>query len=90
MELVDVLSEDLPDKLPSTYDIQHAIELVSGASPPDLPHHKIDHVKHVKLARQVDVLSLEIKQQCLVPISIHVYEDKFWSYVVTEDVTIYG
>ena len=38
-EPVDVLSEDLMDKLPSICDIRHTIDLVSGASLPDLPHH---------------------------------------------------
>ena len=31
-------------------------------------------------------LSLEIKQQCFVPINIHFYEDKFWSYIATKGV----
>ena len=35
---------------------------------------------------QVNKLSLENKQQCRVPINTHVYEDKFWNYIVTKDV----
>ena len=41
-------------------------------------------------------MSLENKQQCLVSINTHIYEDKFWSYIVTNNVgqgkkvTIYG
>ena len=41
---------------------------------------------YIKLKRQVDELSLEIKQQCFVPINIHFYEDKFWSNIVTKGV----
>ena len=41
---------------------------------------------HTELKWQVDDLSLDVKQQCLVPINIHSYEDKFWSYIVTKDV----
>jgi len=85
-ELVDVLSEDLPDKLSPTRVDWHAIKLVSGASLFKLPHHRIDPVKHIELERQLDELSLVIKQLCLVPINIHYYEDKFWRYLVTKDV----
>ena len=41
-------------------------------------------------------MSLEGKPQFLIPINAHVYEDKFWTYIVTKDVgqikdfTIYG
>jgi len=45
----------------------------------------IDRVKHNELERQVE-LPKEVKQQCLVPINIHSYEDKFWSYIVTKEV----
>jgi len=72
-----VFSEGLSDKLPLTRDIQHAIELVPGANLPNLPHPRLDPTKQTKLKRQVDELSLEVKQSCLVPINIHFYEDKF-------------
>ena len=85
-ELVDVISEDLPGKLPPTHIVQHAIKFVLGASFSDLPPHRIDPFKHVELEKQVDELSLEVKQPCFVPINIHFYEDKFWSYIVTKDV----
>ena len=61
-ELVDVLSEDLPSKLPPTHDTQHAIELVSRASLPDLPHHRMDPITPIELNEQVDELLLEKKQ----------------------------
>ena len=41
---------------------------------------------HIELKWQVDDLSLDIKQQCFVPMNIHFYEDKFWSCIVTKGV----
>ena len=84
------------EKLLLVRDTQYIIELVSRASLLDLPHYMIDPIIPIKLKEQVDGLSLENSQQYLVPINTHVYEDKFWSYVMTKDVsqikdvTIYG
>ena len=86
MEFDDVLSEDLSNKLPPTHDIQHVVDLIPGASLPDLSYHRIDHIMHIELKRQVDELSLKIKQQGIVPSDIHFCEDKFWSYIVTKNV----
>jgi len=86
--ITEVLHEDLPDKLPPC-DIQHAIDLTPGASPPNLPYHRMDPTMHIELKGQVDKLSLEIKQQCFGPINIYFYEDKFWSYIVTKNVGIF-
>ena len=66
MELVDVLFEDLPGKLSPTRDTPRAIELISGASLPDLSHHRMDPITPIELKEQVDELSLENKQQCLI------------------------
>ena len=46
----DVFPEDLPDKLPLMCDIQHAIDLVQGASLLNWP------TEHAELKRQVDEL----------------------------------
>ena len=95
-EVVDVFPEDLPDKLPPMLDIQHAIDLALGASLPDLPHYRMNPTKHTELKGQIDELSLEVKQQCRVPVDVHFCKDKFWCDIVARDVgqvknvTIYG
>ena len=76
-ELDDVLSEDLLHKLPMTRDIQHIVDLILGASLPDLPHPRLNLTEKTEFEKQVDELSLEGKLQFFIPINIHVYEDKF-------------
>ena len=73
----DVLSADLLGKLPPAHDIQHAVDLIPGANLPDLPHPMLNLIEQTECGRQVDELSLEIKQQCIVPNDVHFYEDKF-------------
>ena len=85
-ELDDVLSEDLLRKLPPTHDIQPVVDLIIGASLPDLPHPRLNPTEKTEFERQVGELSLEGKPQFLIPINTHVYEDKFWNYIVTKDV----
>ena len=40
-----IFSEDLPDKLPPTCDIQHTIELILGANLSDLSHPRLNLTK---------------------------------------------
>ena len=95
-EFDDVLSEDLLHKLSLTCDIQHVVDLIPEASLPDLPHPRFNPIEKTEFEKQVDELSLEGKPQFFIPINIHVYEDKFWNYIMTKDegqiknFTIYG
>ena len=50
-----------------------------------MSHHRIDPIKYIELKQQADE-SIEIEQQCLVPINNHIYEDKFWCEFVTKNV----
>jgi len=60
------------------------------------PPLRLNSIEKTEFEKQVDELSLEGKPEFLIPINIHVYEDKFWNYIVTKDVgqirdfTIYG
>ena len=70
--IAKVLREDLLNRLPPPRDIQYVIDLTPRVSLPVLPHHKIDPIMHIELKRQVDELSLEIKQHDSQVISIFV------------------
>ena len=55
-KFIDVFPEDLPDQLPSMRNFQHAIDLVLGASLPNLLHYRMNHTEHAELKRQVNEL----------------------------------
>ena len=55
-EFADVFLEDLPDQLSPMCDIQHAIDLVPGASLSNLLHYRMNPTEHAELNRPVDEL----------------------------------
>jgi len=55
-EFADVFPEDLSDQLPPMHDIQHAIDLIPGASLLNLPYYRMNPTEHAELKRQVNEL----------------------------------
>ena len=52
----DLWPAELPNQLPPMRDIQHAIDLIPGASLPNLLAYGMNLTKHAELKRQVDEL----------------------------------
>ena len=48
-EFQDVFSNDLTNQLPPMCNVQHAINLVPGATLPNLPHYHLNLTEHVEL-----------------------------------------
>ena len=48
INFADVFSKDLPDQLSLMRNIQHAINLVSGATLANLPHYRMNPMEHAK------------------------------------------
>ncbi|CAG8621664.1 8344_t:CDS:1, partial [Paraglomus brasilianum] len=67
-EFADVFPNELPDKLPPSRSIDHAIELTPGVEPPSKPTYKLSYVEMNELKKQLtDLLTKGFIRPSMLP-----------------------